>query len=251
MKDDLNSLIVKEGGRLVEKNVKWLESESAFNNSIRTGIIKNLNHIDPKKFFDDASDLFAIEIKKALNESQCNLKVYTVLEALFVREKGEESVEELKHFNTKTFPIFIASNLKDLFIENVTDPTLRDIDEFQERDSGWRLKRIELLNVIIIKYNPMRHGSFKDLPASIKKKHACINVQNFDNECLKWAVRSALVHLKGYKVSHSHKVSSYRQYEDEFKLSYQGLEFPIQLSNIPKFEKLNNSSINLYILMKS
>ena len=75
------------------KNVKWLESESAFNNSIRTGIIKNLNHIDPKKFLDDARDMFAREIKKTLDENHCNLKVYTVLEALFVRQKGEESDE--------------------------------------------------------------------------------------------------------------------------------------------------------------
>ena len=58
LRDDLNTMVIKEGGRLDGKNVKWLESESAFNNSIRTGIIKNLNHIDPKKFFDDARDMY-------------------------------------------------------------------------------------------------------------------------------------------------------------------------------------------------
>ena len=88
LRDDLNSLNIKEGGRLDNNNVKWLESDSAFSNSIRTGIIKNLKHIEPKNFVDGAGDLFALEIKKTLDESHCNRKVYTVLKALFVREKG-------------------------------------------------------------------------------------------------------------------------------------------------------------------
>ena len=59
-----------------------------------------------------------------------------------------------------------------------------------------------------------------------------------------------MVHLKGYSVSHDHRVASYRQYEEEFQLKFTGLEFPIQLNDIPKFEKLNNVSINLYVLEK-
>ena len=62
VKDDLTSIISKDGGTLDSKNVKWLESETAFEKSIRTGIIKNLRHIDPEKFFVDAKKLFVQEI---------------------------------------------------------------------------------------------------------------------------------------------------------------------------------------------
>lgn len=177
-KDDLLSIIIKLGGNLNPRNVKWLESEMAFESSIRTGIIKNVNHLDSQQFFADAKTVFAEEIKKTLGSQKCSLKVYTVLEAIYVKEKGEDSLEELKHFRVKTFPIFMVSNLEKLFIQRVIEPTLKDMDEFQEEESGWRLKRIELLNVIISKYNPMRCGTFVKFPDSIANEKACLNIQN-------------------------------------------------------------------------
>lgn len=60
LKDDLASIIVKEGGNLDRQNVKWLESDAAFESSIRMGIIKNLNHLDPKKF-SQMQKLFSCE----------------------------------------------------------------------------------------------------------------------------------------------------------------------------------------------
>ena len=191
LRDDLRCLLVKEGGKIDQNNVKWLNSESAFENSIRVGLIKNLRHIEPINFFEDAKKVFSVEIKNTLKEKMHNLKVYTILEAIYAREKGEDTVEELKHFNTKTFPIYIVSNVEKLFAENVISPTLKDMDEFAQRESGWTLKRIELLNVVISKYNPMRCSSYLPLPESIAKKNECINVKDYDDQCLKWAVLSA------------------------------------------------------------
>ena len=247
LKDDLTSILEKEGGQL-GKNIKWVESQSALDKSIRTGFIKNLRHVEPVAFFEDAKLLFETEIHKTLIDKKYNLKVYTILEATFAREKGEETVKELKHFNTKSFPIFLTSNVQQLFEENVSDVILTDMAEFQERESGWTLKRIELLNVIISKYNPMRCGSYIPLPTSIANKKACINVKNYDNQCFKWAVISALTHLRGYKIDNSDRVNKYKKYEQEFNLNFEGLEFPIQPDDISKFEKQNNLSINLYML---
>lgn len=42
-----------------------------------TGIIKNLQHIDIKKFFDDARDLFTVEIRKLwmkISLSVCSIR---------------------------------------------------------------------------------------------------------------------------------------------------------------------------------
>lgn len=207
-------MLVKEGGGAHVNHVKWLESESAFENSIRTGIIKNIRHIDPVDFFEDAKQVFVTEMKKTLDDKKYNLKVYTVLEATFTREKDEETIKDLKHFRTKAFNVFIISKIEELFDDNVTLPTTVDMEEFQERDSGWTLKRIELLNVVICKYNPMRCGSYLRLPAFIARKKACINVRNNDNKCLKWAVLSALVHLEGYQVHHVCNVNDYERYEN-------------------------------------
>ncbi|XP_051168412.1 uncharacterized protein LOC127286142 [Leptopilina boulardi] len=65
-----------------------------------------------------------------------------------------------------------------------------------------------------------------------------------DNECFKWAVLSAL----HSNVSHPERVSSYNKFKDE--LNFEGIEFPVALKNVPKFEKLNDISINVYGLSK-
>lgn len=247
--DDYERIFVKEGGNLVsDKQIKWLDSEVAFDGAIRIGIIKNLSHVDPKFFFNDAKSLFVSEMNKTLKTEKCNLKVYTVLETTYERQKGDESVEELKHFSTKAFPIYIISNLKQLFIENIQDPTLTDMEEFQQRESGWTLKRIELLNVIISKFNPQRCGCFISLPKAISDKRACINIINSDDECFKWSVVSALAHLKGYKINNPTRIQTYGKYENEFYLNFSGIDLPMDINDIPKFEQQNNLSINLYIL---
>lgn len=166
------------------------------------------------------------------------MKVFTGLEATYAREKGGQSVKEL-HFNIKTFPIFYISDPKKLFDKNVSDLTLKDMEEFEGRDSGWSLLRIELLNVIINRYNPMRSGSFISLPDVIVKKNACINIKNSNDEYFKWSVIAALCHLKDYKIHNVSNVSEYRKYEGEFDLNFDGLEFPIRLTDIAKFEKQN------------
>lgn len=247
LRDDLNSLMVKEGGGQ-PRGVKWLESESAFENSIRTGIIKNVRHIDAGQFFEGAKGVLITEIKKTLDEKKHNLKIYTVLEAKYAKEKVEDTIEDLKHFKTKTFKIFMISNLEELFIENVIQPTMKEMEEFQERGSGWTLKRIELLNVIISNYNAMKCGSYLPLPPAIWKKRACINIKNTDNQCLKWSVRCALAHLKGYTIHNVNNVNDYKKYQNEFNLKFDGLDIPVDPLDIPKFEQLNNISINLYIL---
>lgn len=94
----------------------------------------------------------------------------------------------------------------------------------------------------------MRCGSYLRLPVSIMKKNACINVKNSDNQCLKWAVLSALSNLSGYKIHNLNNVSEYRTYGSVFNLKFDGLEFPIDPIDVPKFEAMNNLSINLYII---
>ena len=89
----------------------------------------------------------------------------------------------------------------------------------------------------------MRGSSYVDLPAHIRNKTACINVQNHDNMCFKWAILSAL-----HPARASWRVTEYRRYEDE--LNFAGIEFPVTPNGISKFEAQNNVSVNLYILKK-
>lgn len=91
----------------------------------------------------------------------------------------------------------------------------------------------------------MRGSSFVDLPLQVKNKHACVNVKNDDDACFAWAVVSALHPTQ----SHNDRVTKYPHYSTVLKLD--GITFPICREQVPKFEKNNDISVNIYMLKKN
>ncbi|XP_043477531.1 uncharacterized protein LOC122508319 [Leptopilina heterotoma] len=240
--------VMKRGAGVQVSNdrMKWVDFEEAFEGRLQNSAVMNLDYKDINEFLDDAFSLFKVNIEKALNRFG-PLKVYTVLYAKFVKDSIDgktEEISDLKTFIAKTGDILVTTLLDDWYNVNVKQVTLKRMEEFQEKDSNWRLHSIERLEVNINKYNPMRASSYINLPAAINRKHACINVQNADNQCFKWAILSALYPAD----KHAERVSKYRPYEDT--LNFSGIEFPVSLKDIFKFESLNNISVNVYGLVK-
>ena len=73
-----------------------------------------------------------------------------------------------------------------------------------------------------------------------------INPQNKDEECFKWAVIAAL-HHKEIKKNHQ-RISRLRPYENQY--NWEGLEFPVSIKKIDKFEK-NNPGIAVNVLFSN
>ncbi|XP_015510307.2 uncharacterized protein LOC107217324 [Neodiprion lecontei] len=222
--------------------VKWYNLEEAFKCRIQTGMIVNFKHVDTKAFMEESQTLFEKQIESALKKKNA-LKVNTVLTAKYFDSKNDEKILEDKYFSTKNSEILRTTDLKDWFLRNVVDPTLKKMEEFEELGSGWAFSSIDNLRININKYNPMRVGSHIKLPSAIKNKTACVNVRNKDNECFKWAVLSAL-----HPCPNAQRVSNYKKYERE--LNFDGIEFPVLPIKIPDFEKQNDISINLFDLQK-
>ncbi|XP_043285742.1 uncharacterized protein [Venturia canescens] len=225
--------------------IRWVDLETAFNSRIRTGAVVNLLHKDLRSFLYDAK---VSTVKRLANLIQKvgNLKVNVVLACEFSTMKNGEIIEEKKFFNTRNEAILAATDIKRWFDENVTDQLLTKIEEFQERDSGWSLREIINLVVNINQYSPLRGAlsTFVTLPHDIQKKKAVVNIKNDDEFCFLWAVTAAL-HPMHKNVD---KLSSYSQYLSELK--HDGINFPITLNSIPKFEKMNNLTINVYGIEK-
>ena len=80
-----------------------------------------------------------------------------------------------------------------------------------------------------------RGSSYNELPERIKNKKAVINPQNKDEECFKWAVIGAL-HHEDIK-QNPQRISLLRSYEKQY--NWKGLEFPVSIKKIDKFEKNN------------
>ncbi|CAH1106059.1 unnamed protein product [Psylliodes chrysocephalus] len=152
---------------------------------IHTGVITNLQHKDPKTFLQDCKSIFERKIHNTLQTKEA-IKVNVVLCGEFVLSKAE-----FKYFTTSNSPIYKDTNIGQWFDEKVNTPILNELEEIQERDSGWALKQVVNLGVNINKFTPQLGSSYIDLPSQIKQKK-CINIKNDDQACFAWSVTAAL-----------------------------------------------------------
>ena len=93
-----------------------------------------------------------------------------------------------------------------------------------------------------ITLSPQKGAGYIDLPKEIKTKKAVINVQNKDNRCFEYAILSAQ-HNEEIKEKHE-RPSKYKEHLG--KLNFTGIEFPVSLKDIDKFEK-NNPEIGVNV----
>ncbi|KAJ8969742.1 hypothetical protein NQ317_009576 [Molorchus minor] len=104
--------------------------------------------------------------------------------------------------------------------------------EFSDSGSGWALQTIVSLEININKYEVGNGASsYIKLPEQIAKKQACINIKNKDEACFGWSIVSALYPVD----ANSDRTSSYPHYAAV--LNVDGIEFPMTLPQIAKFEK--------------
>lgn len=117
------------------------------------------------------------------------------------------------------------------------------LDAYVNKGSGWKLKQIVFLRIKIVKYAPFKGASYIELPAWLKAKQVCVNVQNTDDRCFEYAVLSAL-HCD--EVTKKERVSCYSKYTGE--LNFDGIEFPVEASSdaFARFEQLNGIPINVF-----
>ncbi|XP_068711268.1 uncharacterized protein [Montipora foliosa] len=113
---------------------------------------------------------------------------------------------------------------------------------YQKEGSGWTLSEILHLDLNVAQNKPLKGSSYLPLPKKLKDKKAFINVENGDNKCFMWSVLAALHPIP--RKSNPERIHHYRPYVDEVNLD--GIECPVPVSKIPKFEKKNKTSVNLF-----
>ena len=92
--------------------------------------------------------------------------------------------------------------------------------------------------------NLMRGSSYLLLPNWLACKKAIINQKNEDQECFEWAVISAS--RWGEINNNPERISKLKRFEKDFDWS--GIEFPVSVKDIKKFEFRNQISINLLVI---
>ncbi|XP_060526283.1 uncharacterized protein LOC132701951 [Cylas formicarius] len=158
------------------------------------------------------------------------------------RKSDDQDVTDVKYISTKNAVIDLGTDLNEWFVENVKSQILNKLSEFQERDSGFALQKILYLEININKFEVGNGSSYIELPPEIKRKNACINIQNNDEACFYWSVVCACfpVHRK------QHLPTSYPYYKGVLRT--ENCPTPMGLNQIHIFEKFNEISVNVYVL---
>ena len=85
-----------------------------------------------------------------------------------------------------------------------------------------------------------RGSSYLPLPDWLARKKAIVNPHNDDEECFKWSV----IAVEKVRMKDPQRVSNLRKFTDNYDWS--GLEFPVSIKDIGKFETRNNISVNVW-----
>ena len=142
-------------------------------------------------------------------------------------------------FNYNHTQIAFGTNL------NFHKSFLQKLDDVQLEGSGFVLNGI--INVImeVYKVNDIQASSWVELPEKYKNNKSIINIKNDDQFCFLWCI---LAHLFPVE-DHKNRTSNYSMHTN--KLILNGLEFPMKIKDIPKFENLNNLNVNVFELTKT
>ena len=149
----------------------------------------------------------------------------------------------MNHYFDRMQPAILNEHNMDTLnqlLNEFNDQVKGEIEAWSERGSGWIMNKILEAFISVARYQPMRGGSFMALPTKLKNKKAILNIQNRDNECLRWAIRAALFRPRG----DMRRTSSY---QTEDGLNFTGIDFPTPVSQINRLEMQNtNLAINVF-----
>ena len=98
------------------------------------------------------------------------------------------------------------------------------------------------LDLRTVKYTPLGGSSYISLPGFLAAEKAIINLKNEDDDCFKWAITRALNPVE----KNSERIDINLR-ETSKTVNWEGLKFPVNLSDINKFENHNSSiSVNVF-----
>ena len=144
------------------------------------------------------------------------------------------------HFNTNPLIITNIDQIEEQ-VNTSFEKIIESIAKYLKEGSGWQIKELLAFYVNIVKYNPLRGNSYIELPKELQHSmKGLVNIKNYDDQCFRWC------HL-AYKFPANKDKNRITKYMKHItKLNYEGITFPVTIKQIPKIEKQNNISINVF-----
>ena len=151
-------------------------------------------------------------------------------------EEGQERIELA--FNSLMTSLYRGSET-DQIVDRMIANMKFQIENPALLNSKFVFNEFLYLDVIFHQLNLTRGSSCLPLPYWLVRKKAIVNPHNDDEECFKWSVIAA----EKVGMKDPQRVSNLRKFKDNYDWS--GLEFPVSIKDIGKFESRNNVSVNV------
>lgn len=154
---------------------------------------------------------------------------------------------------TKMTMLTQSMDIEEIYKQHSNDICVKMLN-FQERDSGWSLYRINHLDININQVTINKVSGYIPLPPAHLHKGALINIKNHDIYCFKWCIIAAMYNARDLDARKMANPNSYRVKditEPKIRLSnivlhFDKMIFPLKLKDIKLFEALNDISVNVF-----
>ena len=229
------------------KPFKLVELEQAFGEAYRSYRINGKPKMDVNTFFNRIRKELIELIKREL-KTRTSARIQTTAWIRFIRdgpplgpgeaydEEGQERVELA--FNSLVTSVYRGSEM-DQIVDGMTANMKFQIENPALLNSRFVFDEFLYLDVNFHQLNLTRGSSYLPLPDWLASKKAIVNPHNDDEECFKWSVIAA----ENAGMKDPQRVSNLRKSMDNYDWS--GLEFPVSIKDIQKFETRNDISINV------
>ena len=179
-----------------------------------------------------------IELIKRELKTRTSARIQTTALIRFVRDdkEGQERVELA--FNSLMTSVYRGSE-PDQIVDGMIPNMKFQIENSVLLNSRFVFDEFLYLDVNFHQLILTRGSSYLPLPDWLARKKAIVNPQNDDEECFKWSVIAA----ENVGMKDPQQVSNLRKFTDNYDWS--GLEFPVSIKDIGKFETRNNISVNV------
>ena len=247
-KENLSSVRLKEIVKTLEKKEKEAreersrimtvrESESALKKFARVFIITDDGSIYDNSFdfLNDASDSIVPILRR---NKPTKVKLIFRCKMIKYFDRGFEIKEFAFSFNIE---INLESTDENELHFQMISLIEERIQNIKAMGSGWNFYSVVQLELHTVDYQPLRGGSYIELPQYIKNKQAVINMKNKDEKCFLWCVLRAL----NLRNRDNERID--RDLRGKVNTLDMGdIKYPVSIKDINKFESLN-SNISIHV----
>ena len=231
---DQTSQVLREVAEHVRENYppqqtfEVRESESALSEFARVYTVNGREGIDVRPFLQSVRE----NITSVLRNNRSMERPSILGETIILPSNFSSNIEV--NLN--------GTNEDDLYVTMI-ERIMENMASLQQVEgSGWRFHSIIRLELHIVDYNPLRGETWIALPKELANKNAIINPKNEDNKFFLWSVLRKLNPTKDNPGRIDKELK-----EKENTLNMEGIEYPVSLKDIDKFER-QNPSISITVL---